>query len=194
MGPSPFLLLHTLNASKNERRNSRQTQHPQSKLGQYRLSSISWTIYSNPSLFDCLRFSTKSCLIIVNSTGGVLKWGTPKLSILGGFSIINHHWGIPISGKTTGLGNPKFAGPATAPWSGDPRYTVQSVLLIFALTFVLIVALTIYAVKTKVGSRAPFPVDRVFEKGVLKVIAGFLGIMYHYVSRIFPNATHGACI
>jgi hypothetical protein len=71
---------------------------------------------------------------------------------------------------------------------------VQSVLLIFALTFVLIVALTIYAVKTKVGSRAPFPVDRVFEKGVLKVIAGFLEIMYHYVSRIFPNATHGACI
>ena len=92
------------------------------------------------------------------------------------------------------MGNPKFAGPATAPWSGDCRYTVQSVLLIFALTFVLIVALAIYAVKTKVGSRAPFPVDRVFEKGVLKVIAGFLGIMYHYVSRIFPNVTHGAGI
>ena len=36
--------------------------------------------------------------------------------------------------------------------------------------------------------------DRGLEKGVLKVIAGFLGIMYHDVSRIFPNATHGAGI
>ena len=31
------------------------------------------------------------------------------------------------------------------------QYTAQSVLLVFALTFVLVVALTIYAVRTKAG-------------------------------------------